>query len=347
MAQQDRDRLVALKKAKKRLITQRQAAEEIGRSERQVRRLLRKLKSKGDQAIVHASRGQPSNRRLDEAVKRKALEILSGEVYRGFGPTLAADYLAGKHGIHAGRETVRGWMIEGKLWRARKQRVEKIHQWRQRRSRIGELIQWDTSVHAWLENRGPKLYLVSMIDDASSRLHARFVLQDSTEENMRLLWSYLERYGRPLSYYTDKASLFHTTPSAHPLGACTGSQRQVRNPRSALHPDRSGSRPNLAMVPVAMASGGNLPGSPCASRSRNSTPVVPVGYCPDHTLLAGLVLPRYFIGSSSGKNWRTARSSSRLVPQNATNLFRCHCPHPRATLAAIEFPYIPSPPPRG
>jgi hypothetical protein len=51
-----------------------------------------------------------------------------------------------------------------------------------------------------------------MIDDASSRLHARFVLHDSTAENMRLLWSYLEKYGRPLNFYTDKASLFQTTP---------------------------------------------------------------------------------------------------------------------------------------
>ena len=81
-------------------------------------------------------------------------------------------------------------MIEAKLWCASKQRVEKIHQWRQRRARRGELIQWDTSEHAWLEDRGPKLYLISMIDDATSHVHARFVMHDSTEENMRLLWSY-------------------------------------------------------------------------------------------------------------------------------------------------------------
>jgi hypothetical protein len=74
------------------------------------------------------------------------------------------------------------------------------------------MVQWDTSEHAWLEDRGPKLYLISMIDDASSRLHARFVLHDSTEENMRLVWSYVERHGRPVSYYTDKAGLFQTAP---------------------------------------------------------------------------------------------------------------------------------------
>jgi transposase len=212
MTQQDRDRLVALKKARKGLITQRQAAEELGQSERHVRRLLKRLQGKGDGVLVHALRGRRSNRKLDEKTKQKALEILGRDVYRGFGPTLAAEYLASKHGIHAGRETVRGWMMKGKLWRGRPQRIDQIHQWRPRRSRVGELVQWDTSEHAWLEDRGPKLYLISMIDDASSRIHARFVLHDSTEENMRLVWSYVERHGRPVSYYTDKAALFQTAP---------------------------------------------------------------------------------------------------------------------------------------
>jgi hypothetical protein len=149
---------------------------------------------------------------LDEKIKRAALEILSRKVYVGFGPTLAAEYLSDKHDIHVGRETVRSWMIEGKLWRAKRQCIEKIHQWRQRRARVGELVQWDTSEHAWLEERGPKLYLIGMIDDASSRAHARFVMHDSTEENLRFLWSYVERYGRPIGFYTDKASLFQTAP---------------------------------------------------------------------------------------------------------------------------------------
>lgn len=212
MTQRDRDRLIALKKAKKGLITQRQAAEEIGQSERHIRRLLVKLRSQGDQAVVHGRRGQRSNRKLDEKSQAKAVAFLGQGKYQGFGPTLASEYLSKHHQITVSRETVRAWMIEAKLWQPRKQRVEKVHPWRQRRSRCGELVQWDTSEHPWLEERGPKLYLISMIDDATSRLHARFVLHDSTEENMRLLWSYLECHGRPLSFYTDKASLFQTAP---------------------------------------------------------------------------------------------------------------------------------------
>jgi len=128
MTQRDRDRLVALKKAKKGLITQREGAAEIGQSERHIRRLLLKLRADGDAAVIHQLRGRPSNRKLDDKVKSTAIRILSRKVYAGFGPTLAAEYLADRHQIQAGRETVRKWMIEGKLWRAKKQRIDKVHQ---------------------------------------------------------------------------------------------------------------------------------------------------------------------------------------------------------------------------
>jgi hypothetical protein len=121
---------------------------------------------------------------------------------------LAGEYLRQKHGIEASKETVRQWMMRAKLWRGKKQKVKQVHTWRPRRSRFGELVQWDTSEHDWLEGRGEKLYLIAMIDDATSRLFARFVRHDSTEENMKLLWSYVEKFGRPLAFYTDKASLF-------------------------------------------------------------------------------------------------------------------------------------------
>jgi hypothetical protein len=160
--------------------------------------------------VVHGLRGHRSNRRIEDGIERQAVKILSAPVYEGFGPTLAAEYLGKKHGIEASKETVRQWMMRGKLWRAKRERVKQVHCWRPRRSRLGELVQWDTSEHDWLEGRGEKLYLIAMIDDATSRLFARFVRHDSTEENMKLLWSYLEKFGRPVSFYTDKASLFQT-----------------------------------------------------------------------------------------------------------------------------------------
>jgi len=210
MTQADRDRLVTLKKAKKKLITQREAAEELGMTARQVRRLLCALKKRGDKSVIHGLHGKPSKRRIPETTEKEAVKTLSADVYQGFGPTLAAEYLRKKHGIEASKETVRQWMIRGKLWQAKPEKAKKVHVWRPRRSRFGELVQWDTSEHDWLEGRGEKLYLIVMIDDATSRLWGRFVRHDSTEENMKLLWSYLEKFGRPLAFYTDKASLFRT-----------------------------------------------------------------------------------------------------------------------------------------
>jgi hypothetical protein len=83
---------------------------------------------------------------------------------------------------------------------------------RPRRSRFGELVQWDTSDHDWLEGRGKRLYLIGMIDDATSRALARFVDSDSTAEKMGLLERWLLRHGHMQGCYTDKAGLFQTAP---------------------------------------------------------------------------------------------------------------------------------------
>lgn len=157
MTQADRDRLVTLRKAKKKLITQREAAEELGLTVRHVKRLIYALQKHGDKAVVPGLRGRPSNRRIEEKIEREAVRILSASVYQGFGPTLAAEYLRKKHSIKASKETVRQWMMRAKLWRGKKERVKQVHTWRPRRSRFGELVQWDTSEHDWLEGRGEKL----------------------------------------------------------------------------------------------------------------------------------------------------------------------------------------------
>jgi predicted ArsR family transcriptional regulator len=62
MTQRDRNRLVVLKKAQKSLITQQQAAGELGITPRQARRLLRRLKKEGDKAVILYCTGQAGQR---------------------------------------------------------------------------------------------------------------------------------------------------------------------------------------------------------------------------------------------------------------------------------------------
>src|SRR2546422_8533293 len=147
MTQADRDRLVTLKKAKKKLITQREAAEELGLSVRHVKRLLYELKRHGDKAVIHGLRGKSSNRKIEEKIEREAVTILSAPVYQGFRPTLAAEYLRKKHSIQASKETVRQWMMRAKLWRGEKARKTGSHTPRPRRSPVGAQRRRDTSAH--------------------------------------------------------------------------------------------------------------------------------------------------------------------------------------------------------
>lgn len=98
-----------------------------------MRQLLRRMRKQGDEAVIHRLRGRPSNRKIAEPVRRQAVGLVKKE-YRDFGPTLASEYLAERHGLAVSRETLRGWMIQAGLWRLRLRRVERVHTWRPQRS---------------------------------------------------------------------------------------------------------------------------------------------------------------------------------------------------------------------
>ncbi len=207
LSQRERDRLKVVHEVEQGHLTQVEASRRLQLSDRQVRRLLVRVRAEGDRGVIHRLRGRPSNRKIPAAVTQRALRLLARPCYAGFGPTLAAEHLA-RAGMAVSRETLRGWMTAAALWRPRRQKVAAVHVWRERRPAFGELVLLDTSEHAWLEERGPKLCLIALIDDATSRLWARFVEHDTTEENLRTLEGWLRRYGRPLALYTDKDSIF-------------------------------------------------------------------------------------------------------------------------------------------
>lgn len=209
LTRRDRDWLKILHEVRKGHLKQREAAGQLKVSERWIREMVGRIGECGDRAVIHGLRGRPSPHKIDGRIQERAMQLIQEE-YIDFGPTLASEYLAREHGIAVNRETLRQWMIAGGVWKKRKQRLREVHVWRRRRSCFGELVQWDTSEHDWLEGRGPRIYLIGMLDDATSRGLGRFAPHDSTAENMRLLWSWLERHGRFVEAYTDRAGLFET-----------------------------------------------------------------------------------------------------------------------------------------
>jgi len=94
MSQEERDWLEWLKRARDGKMTQREAAERMGVTERWVRKLLRRMKKQGDAVVVHRLRGQVSNRKLPAKTQKQALAILGKPDWHDFGPTFAAEQLA-------------------------------------------------------------------------------------------------------------------------------------------------------------------------------------------------------------------------------------------------------------
>jgi hypothetical protein len=187
------------------------AAALMGLGRRQAFRLRRAFAACGPSGLISKKRGHPSNRRYGEIFRRTIVGLVRDR-YADFGPTLAAEKLAELHGLRLGVETLRQWMIADGVWVRRKDRAARVHQPRSRRDCLGELVQIDGSEHWWFEDRGPQCTLLVYIDDATSRLmHLKFVQSETAFDYFRATRTYLEAYGKPVAFYSDKHSIFRIT----------------------------------------------------------------------------------------------------------------------------------------
>ena len=119
---------------------------------------------------------------------------------------MAAEKLAERHGIAVSAETLRGWLLATGVTHFRR-RKRPHRAWRARKAHLGELVQLDGSHHDWFEGRGARCVLMAYIDDASSRVFARFYDHEGTIPAMDSFQRYVMQYGVPLALYADK----HTT----------------------------------------------------------------------------------------------------------------------------------------
>ncbi|HEX9900684.1 MAG TPA: ISNCY family transposase [Candidatus Methylomirabilis sp.] len=198
-------RVHVIRHALEKKLTQEQAGVLVGLTARHVRRLIQRVRQEGDRGLVHRGRGKPSNRRLAASLKATVLKLYE-QRYGDFGPTLAAEKLAEREGITLSDETLRRWLRERGIDHF--QRRKRPHRsWRARKPHVGELVQLDGSHHDWLEGRGPHGVLMAYIDDASSRVYARFYAYEGTIPAMDSFRRYVTQYGIPLAVYADK----HTT----------------------------------------------------------------------------------------------------------------------------------------
>jgi len=207
MSSKERRRKVEFEGIVEGRMTIREVSQKLGLSYRQCRRSFKRYREEGDGGLVHGNRGRGSNRARPDEFRRAVLELYR-ERYEGFGPTLAAEKLA-EDGYELDHETVRRWLIVDGQWRRRRKRG-KHRARRVRRQHFGELVQMDGSHHAWFGPGRPRACPPQRVDDAQGTTMALMADEESTELAMRLLRSWIERYGIPKALYTDKKNVFVT-----------------------------------------------------------------------------------------------------------------------------------------
>jgi transposase len=221
MSNREISRFEVMVRIKEKRLSQKEGAQLLGISVRQVKRLWRSYRKKGAKGLVSQRRGKPSNNQLDAGVTQQVLDLIQ-EKYTDFGPTLAHEKLKEVHGIEISRESVRRIMIEEGMWKPKRAKEPPVHQMRERRACFGELVLIDGSDHAWFEDRGSKCTLLVYIDDATGQLMELWFVPDETFfAYFEASRHYFERCGKPVAFYSDKHGIFRVN-QPRPLGISSG-----------------------------------------------------------------------------------------------------------------------------
>jgi transposase len=195
-------------------VTGREAAQLMGVSLRQARRLLAAYRQKGVEAVVHGNRGRAPASRTPEVTRDKML-TLARTTYLDYNDQHFTEELAEQHGIVLSRSTVRRIRRQAELDSPHKRRAPRHRSRRERYPQVGMLLQIDGSDHDWLEGRGPRLTLIAAIDDATNEVpYALFREQEDAAGYFLLVRQIAESHGLPLALYADRHTIFQSPVKA-------------------------------------------------------------------------------------------------------------------------------------
>ena len=187
-----------------------QAAEKLGLSVRQIKRLKRKVRTHGVKGLMHGNYNRQSNRKVKESIRVRVIVLLKRKYY-DYGPTFAKEKLAKHHGIRLSCETLRSIMTKEGLWIPRAR--QKTPQYRSKRLRVdmeGSMEQYDGSYYPWIEKLGKDVCLLASIDDATGKItRAHFNYHEGIVPTFTFWWGYAKEQGcLPKRLYVDKFSTY-------------------------------------------------------------------------------------------------------------------------------------------
>lgn len=188
------------------------AAQIIGVTDRQMRRLKRRYERDGVDAVMDQRGGRPRRRRIPLETVEKVMR-LKREKYFDFSVRHFHERLVEQEGVMVSYSWTLRLLEEAGIVERCAARG-KYRRRRERRPMTGMLIHLDASTHRWLA--GLEMQdLVVALDDADGRiLFARFYPQEGTRSTLEAVRGVVIRYGRFCELYTDRGAHFCTTPVA-------------------------------------------------------------------------------------------------------------------------------------
>jgi hypothetical protein len=185
-----------------------QAAEALGLTPRQVRRLRVGLHREGPAALLHGNRGRRAPHRLPEGLRTQIVTLARGR-YAGLNDVHLTEKLTTVEGLVVSRPTVRRALRAAGVVSPRRRRPPRHRSRRPRRPQAGLLCQLDGSPFAWFGPTQPICSLLGAIDDATGAvLAATFRVQEDAAGYLTLLLTLGRTVGLPAAVYTDAHGIF-------------------------------------------------------------------------------------------------------------------------------------------
>jgi transposase len=203
-------RLVTVEKAIAGFITVKEAAEQLGISERQVQRLKKEVRENGPAALIHKNTNQLPSNTLTNETKSKILKIRKKSGYKDSNFNHFRELLSVNHEIEISYSALYRLLTEDGQKSPKKRRRFKRHRRRKRCEQAGSLVQIDASPYDWLGN-GSKLSLHGTIDDATSQVTGLYLCKNECMLGYHeVMHRMINTFGIPDAIYADRHTIFRS-----------------------------------------------------------------------------------------------------------------------------------------
>ena len=211
MSRKQLNRFDVLSKANAGFITVREASEALGLSERQVKRLKKKVREDGADGVIHGNTGKLPSNKISDETRVEILRLRKLPEYTNSNFLHFTEILERDHGIVVSHMSVCAILKSAGIRPPKTKRRKKPHRRRNRRAQAGLLLQADATPHVWFKGDKKTYALHGAIDDATGQVTGLYMTKNECLLGyFEMLRRTIKNFGVPVSVYADRHTIFQS-----------------------------------------------------------------------------------------------------------------------------------------